>query len=399
MQYRDNIKNKDKLSALGFGFMRLPRAGGKQDGKIDREESIRLARLAYENGVNYFDTAYVYMSGESERILGEAVKPFRDKIKIADKLPLFYVRKTEDMDKFFNTSLERVGTSYFDYYLMHSLMDFAQWEKMKSLGVIDWIKEKKEKKQIINIGYSFHGKYEDFIKILDDYDWDFVQIQYNFIDINYQAGTEGLKRAYEKGIPVIIMEPLRGGMITDRLPEASKKVFNEADPSRSMADWGLRWVWNHKEVTMLLSGMNSEEQITENIKISDCALSGSMSEKELQVYDKALEELTKAKVIPCTGCKYCMPCPQGVDIPACFTVYNNKHTMKARKNRIKYISDLSVLSEKPGHASQCIKCGKCEPHCPQGIKIRDELIKVRKELEFPFYKTFIKVAKKIVYKK
>ena len=398
MQYRVNVRNGDRLSALGFGFMRLPRTGGR-DNKIDREESIRLARLAYELGINYYDTAYIYNNGESEKILGEAVKPFRDKIKIANKLPLYYVRQASDIDKFFNISIKRMDTAYFDYYLMHSVIDYNQWRKMKSLGIIDWIKEKKEKKQIINIGFSFHGRYEDFIKILEDYSWDFVQIQYNFIDINYQAGTTGLKRAHELKIPVFIMEPLRGGMITDRQPKDAVEMWRKAQPNRSLADWGLRWVWNHEEVTMLLSGMSSEKMLRENAQISENALPNSLSERELDYYRKAREELLKIHAIPCTGCKYCMPCPKGVDIPTCFTVYNNKHTLKARKNRIKYISDLAVLSDKPGYASLCIKCGKCEPHCPQGIKIREELVRVKKDLEFPFYKTFIKIAKRIVYKK
>jgi predicted aldo/keto reductase-like oxidoreductase len=398
MQYRINIKNGDKLSALGFGFMRLPKLSGKKE-KIDRDESIRLARFAYEMGVNYFDTAYVYLGGESEKILGEAVKPFRDKIKIADKLPLYYVRQSADIEKFFRTSLERLQTTYIDYYLMHSMIDFNQWEKMKSLGILPWIKEKKEKKEIINAGFSFHGRYEDFIRIIDDYEWDFCQIQYNFLDINYQAGTEGLKYANSKGIPVIIMEPLRGGMITNSQPVGAVRMWEQAEPKRSLADWGLRWVWNHKEVTLLLSGMNAESQLLENVRISEDALPDKLSGKELSYYEAAREELDQTKAIRCTGCKYCMPCPQGVDIPTCFAVYNNKHTLKARKSRIKYISDLSVLSDKPGYASLCKKCGKCETHCPQGIKIRDELAKVRKDLEFPFYKTFIKIAKKIVYKK
>lgn len=401
MQYRVNIKNSDKLSLLGFGFMRLPRIGNKANGKIDFEKSKRLVKIAYEQGINYYDTAYLYLNGDSERILGEAITKLqiRDKVNIANKLPLYYVRQSSDMDKYLNISLERMKTYYFDYYLMHSMIDYNQWQKMKALGVIDWINEKKAEGKIINIGFSFHGRLEDFIKILEDYDWDFVQIQYNFIDIDYQAGTKGLMRAYELKIPVFIMEPLRGGMITDRQPQEARKIWEKAEPKRTLADWGLRWVFNHKEVTMVLSGMNSEEMIIENSRIANNSPSESLSETELNYYAMAREELHKAKSILCTGCGYCMPCPAGVDIPACFTVYNNKHIFKTRRSWIKYISNLAVLSDNPRHASLCIKCGKCESKCPQNIKIREELKKVKKDLEFPLYKTFIKIAKKIVYKK
>jgi predicted aldo/keto reductase-like oxidoreductase len=398
MQYRVNGKNQDKLSALGFGFMRLPTTAGVKP-RPDREKSVNLVKLAYELGINYYDTAYLYMGGESEKILGEAVAPFRDKIKIADKLPLFYVRKSPDIERLFNISLRRVGTGYFDYYLMHSMIDYRQWEKMKSLGIIEWLQTKKDKGEIINAGFSFHGKLEEFLLILHDYDWDFTQIQYNFLDTEYQAGTEGLKAAYSAGVPVFVMEPLRGGMIVNNQPPKAVEMWSKAEPKRSIADWGLRWVLNHKEVTLLLSGMNTEEQIRENCAIVEDAYPDSLSERELKYFEKAKEIIDNTKAVPCTGCGYCMPCASGVDIPSCFKVYNNKHSLKARKSRIKYISDLAVLSDKPGHASQCTKCGMCETRCPQGIDIRSELIKVRKEFELPFYKTFIKIVKKLVYNK
>ncbi len=394
MQYRENIKNHDKLSALGLGFMRLPKKGKK----IDREKSIELVKLAYESGINYYDTAYVYLGGESEIILGEAVKDFRDKIKLTNKLPIFSVNKTSDFDKFFNTSLDRMQTHYIDYYLMHAVSTYRQWCKMKDLGVIEWLESKVKSGEIINIGFSFHGRLEDFLLILEDYPWDFTQIQYNFIDIKYQAGTIGLDKAYELGIPVIIMEPLRGGMITDGQPPKGVKIWENATPKRTLADWGLRWVWNHKAVTVVLSGMSTEEMIKENIETVATSLPDSLTKQELEYYEMARTELQKAKAIGCTGCKYCMPCPKGVDIPACFMAYNAKHTLKVPMPRVKYITELGMLTDTPHCASLCVECGLCESKCPQNIEIRKELKKVRKSLEFPFYIPLMNIGKKIFYR-
>ncbi|MEG2453730.1 MAG: aldo/keto reductase [Clostridia bacterium] len=390
MEYRENIKNGDKLSALGFGTMRLPQV--KKE--IDEAESIRILRLAYEKGINYFDTAYVYNDGRSEEVLGKAIMPFREKVKIATKLPLRLIKSYEDFDKLFYTSLKRLNTTYVDYYLLHCIISYDQYKHMVDLGVNDWIKQKKESKEIVNIGFSFHGCGDDFIKVIDAYDWEFCQIQYNYFDVNYQAGQKGLKYAYSKQIPVIIMEPLRGGALVNKLPEKAQKTFKNANSTRSFADWGLRWLYNQKEVTLVLSGMGSEAMLLSNIESASTSKIAELSKSELQVYDKVINEMLLADRIPCTGCSYCMPCPNGVDIPACFSVYNSKSLAGRIQNIGNYVSSCGGLGEKQGFASQCIGCRLCEKRCPQAIKISEELKKVKKTFEIPLIKPIIRLVKK-----
>ena len=389
MQYRENPRNHQKLSILGYGCLRFSKKGTAIDQKKAEEEM----RLAVEKGVNYFDTAYTYPG--SEEALGTFLaKGYRDRVNIATKLPHYYVKKEGDMERYFMEQLSRLKTDHVEYYLMHMLNDIAAWERLKSLGIEEWIAEKKAKGQIRNIGFSFHGGTENFLKIIDACDWDFCQIQYNYMDEHSQAGRRGLLHAAEKGLPVIIMEPLRGGRLVQGLPVSAKKLIQQTEPKRSPAEWGLRWLWNQPQVTVVLSGMNDVSQVEENVRIADGAAAGSMTEEELAVIERIKSEINKYVKVPCTGCGYCMPCPRGVDIPVCFQSYNTSYTDSYYQGQKAYFM-CNALRTNPSGASNCIRCGKCEKHCPQGIKIPQELAKVRRRLEGPVYKLVSAVARRI----
>jgi Predicted oxidoreductases of the aldo/keto reductase family len=391
MIYRKNQKNGDELSQLGFGVMRLP---ADKKGNIDEAESIRILRLARDMGVNYFDTAYIYYNGKSEEILGKAVEPFRKEIKLTSKLPLRGIKTNADFDKLFYTSLKRLNTTYIDYYLIHNIMSIAQYEYIEKLGLADWILEKKAKGEIVNIGFSSHASCADYIKIIDAYDWDFCQMQYNYLDTEFQAGTRGLEYANAKGLPVIIMEPLRGGALVNLLPERAQKLFKADDSERSFADWGLSWVLNHEEVTVVLSGMGSEEMVRDNVEIASKRAAHEIDENGLKVYDEVKRAISGAKHIPCTGCHYCMPCPKGVDIPACFSAYNSKDTVGKFQGIGNYVISCGGLSNTPALASQCVECGACEQKCPQCIPIRQELKKVKRTFEIPLMRPVLKIVKR-----
>lgn len=380
MEYRlDRYGNK--ISSLGFGCMRFAQTGGK----IDMEATEEQIMKAYNEGVNYFDTAYVY-SG-SEEALGKIVEKngIRDKIKIATKLPHYLVKKKEDLDKFFNEHLTRLRTDHIDFYLMHMLNDIKAWEKLKEFGIEDWIKEKKESGKIIQIGFSYHGNTEMFCKILDDYDWDFCQIQYNYYDEHSQAGRKGLHYAKEKGIPVVIMEPLRGGRLVKKLPKEVNKMFEEYKIKRTPAEWAFRWLWNQEGIMCVLSGMNSMEMVEENIKTASTSKIGDFTEEEENFLKDVVKKINEKQKVGCTGCRYCMPCPQNVDIPGTFAAYNAKYAEGFISAEREYIM-CTALRRDSSAASNCIKCGKCEMHCPQKIEIRKQLEKARKELETPIYK-------------
>ncbi len=371
MRYNTNIKNGEKLSVLGCGCMRFPK---------DEAEAAKLFLQAIDRGINYFDTAYIY--GNNEEVLGRilAKNPVRDKIRLATKLPCFMVRKTSDFEKFFNTQLERLGTDYIDYYLMHMLADMKQWDFLRSIGIEKWIEEKLASGKIRNIGFSYHGGQAEFKKIIDSYDWGFCLMQYNYLDENSQAGKSGLQYAAAKGMAVMIMEPLRGGTLTKKLPKEAIEEFSSFDKERSAAAWGLRWVWNHPEVTTVLSGMGSEEMLEDNIKTAESTTPGCMTPEELAVIDKVRQHITKNTYVPCTGCNYCMPCPKGVDIPICFSCYNNTKIESLKRWRLNYMTYVGV-----NRASKCSECGACEKRCPQGIPIRKELQNVKKVMEvFPY---------------
>lgn len=369
MQYRRNPKNGDMLSVLAFGCMRFKR---------DEKETERQIIKAIEMGINYFDTAYIYPG--SEATLGRILsKGYREKVKLATKLPPYLVKKKEDFDKIFGTQLERLKTDYIDYYLIHMLPNLDVWERMVSLGIKDWIKEKKESGQIKNIGFSYHGGQQEFIKIIDAYDWEFCMLQYNYYDEYNQAGKNGLVYAAEKGLPVMIMEPLRGGKLVN-LPKEALSVFEESEVKHTPAEWSFRWLWNHPQVLTVLSGMNSQEMIAANVSSAEKAEAGLLTPAELDLYKRVKEVLNKSFLVPCTGCGYCMPCPKGVDIPLCFSSYNETATSGKLSARFNYIVRTS------GHnASKCVSCGLCEQHCPQSIAIRKELKNTAASLEsFPY---------------
>lgn len=393
MLTRKNQKNGDELSILGFGCMRFPMKGTA----IDEERSIAMIRSSIENGMNYFDTAYFYHNGKSEALLGNALLDgYRERVKIATKLPPFMVSKLDGAKKILETQLNRLKTDYIDYYLLHMLTDKAGFERMKSMGVIDWIEGLKRAGTIRNIGFSFHGGKKDFEEIVTAYPWDFCQIQYNYLDENNQAGKSGLKLAHSLGIPVIIMEPLRGGKLVNNLPKEVLQAFEGYDKNRSAAEWALRWLWNQPEVNVILSGMSDEVQIEENIRIASDAKVDSLTEDELKVFDKVKAIMLEKTKIPCTGCGYCMPCPSGVNIPGCFSAYNNKYLLSDKRARWKYMQTLGIMSKEPAFASKCVECGKCERHCPQHIMIRNELKTVRKEMEGVFFKPFYKIARRFL---
>lgn len=384
MIYRTNPRNKEQLSQLGFGCMRFHRD--------DREVEKQIA-YAVENGVNYFDTAYAYPNSEERlgRVL--AAGGYRDRVSIATKMPTYLINKPGGFDQMFYTQLKRLQTDHIDYYLMHMLSNVGEWERVCNLDILDFIDQKKKNGQIRNLGFSYHGGLREFKDLIDIYDWDFCMIQFNYLDENNQAGKSGLEYAASKGLPVMIMEPLRGGKLVNKLPKEAMKIWEHTSLKRSSAEWALRWVWNHPAVTTVLSGMNSMEMVEENIRIASEAKADDLSSADLALYEQVRNIILGKETVPCTGCNYCMPCPQGVDIPMCFTCYNDK------KSGIEsgMSAEFFYIQRAYNHqASLCIECGKCEKHCPQGIAIRKELKKVKTELEGPLYRPTRYIAKKIM---
>ena len=298
------------------------------------------------------------------------------------------------MERYFNEQLKRLKTDYVEYYLMHMLNDVAAWERLRTFGIEEWIAEKKSSGAIQNIGFSFHGGTENFIKILDAYDWDFCQIQYNYMDEHSQAGKRGLLYANGKGIPVIIMEPLRGGRLVQGLPVTAKRLLARTSPRRSPAEWGLRWLWNQPEVTVVLSGMNQKEQVEENVRIASETTPNSMGKEEQRVIERVKEEINKYVKVPCTGCGYCMPCPKGVDIPVCFQAYNTSYTDSFISGMKAYFM-CNALRTNPSGASNCIQCGKCKKQCPQNIDVPKMLGRVKRRMENPIYQIARAIAGRI----
>jgi predicted aldo/keto reductase-like oxidoreductase len=359
--------------------MRLP----GNFGRIDIAKSEQLILKAIEGGVNYFDTAYLYPG--SEEALGRILESngLRDKVHIATKLPQSIGIKTEDFDKFFYILKKRLRTDYIDYYLMHNITSYKQWQALVEQGIEDWIAKKKANGEIRQIGFSFHGQRDEFPEIIDAYDWDFVQIQYNYINTNYQAGAKGLKKAAEKGLSVIIMEPLLGGKLATGLPKEAAALFKKADPESTPVSWALRWLWNHSEVTVLLSGMNDPSQLEENLRLADASAPGMLSTEEIQTVEKVVKVFNESYKIPCTGCNYCMPCPKKINIPGFFSAYNASYAIGRSTGIMQYMTSSDALGKESHFASDCIECGKCEKHCPQGIKIRNELKAVKRRLQVP----------------
>jgi len=381
MKYRKD-KYGNEISALGFGCMRFQRSGGS----IDMAEAERELLAAIDAGVNYFDTAYIYPG--SEAAIGEifAKHNLREKVYIATKLPHYLIKSREGMERLFREHLKRLKTNYIDYYLMHMLTDVQTWEKLKKLGILEFLEEKKRSGAIRQIGFSYHGNTDMFCKLVDAYDWDFCQIQYNYMDEHTQAGRKGLQYAHEKGLPVIIMEPLRGGKLVNRLPQKALDIFENYPVKRTPAQWAFRWLWDQKEVTCVLSGMNSMEMLADNVKTASETQISELGEPEQQMLQQVVSAINANMKVGCTGCGYCMPCPKGVDIPGAFAAYN-RMASEGKFAGLKEHFMCSAARQDSTAAYNCIGCGKCESHCPQGIQIRKELKNVGKTLEGPLYKT------------
>ncbi|HEX3000773.1 MAG TPA: aldo/keto reductase [Methanoregula sp.] len=378
MLYRTVHKTGDKLSALGFGCMRLPSRGRS----VDEDLAIRQIRHAIDQGVNYFDTAPIYHLGRSEQVLAKALSGgYREKVRIADKLPHWEVFERGDMDRILDGQLKIFSTDHIDYYLIHSLSG-KSFRIMKDLGVLEFLDSAKKDGRITNAGFSFHGSLDDFKMIVDAYDWDFCQIQYNYLDEKNQAGTVGLNYAAAKGLAVMIMEPLRGGNLAGRIPDSVRKIWEAASVKRSPAEWGLRWVWDHPEVTVVLSGMNDDAHIDENIRVAGNASPGSLTEDERALIGRVRDEYRRLMKIGCTGCGYCMPCPAGVDIPGVFASYN-AHALFPNDMEVKfqYVGRHGGLMGEKTAAGLCRECGKCEKACPQHLPIPVLMKEVSRKME------------------
>ncbi len=389
MQYRKD-RYGNPISVLGFGCMRFTQTAGKIDIAKAEQEILE----AYRGGVNYFDTAYIYPG--SEAALGEilARNGIREQVNIATKLPHYLLKKPEDLDRYFSEELRRLKTDHVDYYLMHMLTDTKTWQRLVDLGIVQWLAEKKASGQIRQVGFSYHGNSDMFCKLLDVYDWDFCQIQYNYLDENSQAGATGLHRAAEKGLPVIIMEPLRGGRLTNALPASAKKIIEHT--SFTPAQFAFRWLWDQSNVTCVLSGMNSLEMVKENLATADASRAATLTQEDRAVYAQVVEAINENMKVGCTGCRYCMPCPKGVDIPGTFAAYNRMASDGYWKALTEYFMITGVRKDYTGPGN-CIGCGKCEQHCPQHLPIRQELKNARKALEGLPYRIGRKVLPHIMH--
>ncbi|MCD8217575.1 MAG: aldo/keto reductase [Clostridiales bacterium] len=380
MQYRRG-KDGEAISILAYGCMRFT----KTNGKIDIAKAEREIMEAVSLGINYFDTAYIYQG--SEAAIGEIFERnhCREQIYIADKLPHYMIKSKEGLEKIFQEQLNRLHTDYIDYYLMHVLCDVATWERLKKLGIEDWIREKKESRQIRHIGFSYHGNANMFCRLVDVYDWDFCMIQYNYLDEFSQAGKSGLNHAAQKGLPVMIMEPLRGGRLVNLLPDTAKRLIAEHPRGYSAAEWSFRWLWNQPEVTAVLSGMNSLDMLRENAAIASDAGADVFAADDFALIDRLKAEINHSMKVGCTGCGYCMPCPKGVDIPGTFSAWNMYYSQDKKAARNSYMQ-CTIYRHDTASASQCVGCGKCEQHCPQEIAVRKELKAAAADLETVVYK-------------
>ena len=387
MQYRKDKYGND-ISILGYGCMRFSRAGGK----VDMEKAQREILAAFQNGVNYYDTAYVYPG--SEAALGEILErnQIRTQVKIATKLPHYLVKTADSCEKYFAEQCRRLRTDYVDYYLMHMLTDVQTWERLKGLGILEWLAGTKKSGQIRQVGFSYHGNSDMFIQLVDAYDWDFAQIQYNYMDEHSQAGRRGLQYAAKKGLPVIIMEPLRGGKLVNNLPREAENILADYPTKHTPAGWALRWLWNQPEVTCVLSGMNSLQMVEENVATASAVSVGELGPGEEAMLQEVVKAINARMKVGCTGCGYCMPCPRGVDIPGTFAAYNRRYSEGKRAALVEYFMCTAMRRTSSG-ASNCVECGKCEQHCPQHIGIRQELKAARKQLEGPLYKAGRKIVK------
>jgi predicted aldo/keto reductase-like oxidoreductase len=370
------------VSILGFGAMRLPLVGGTEKPTdsfdpartIDEEETARMIEYAIRYGVNYFDAAYNYHGGKSEVVLGKILKPHRDRVIIATKLPVFLVKERGDFDRFLDEQLRRLQTPCLDFYLLHGL-NAKTWESSKGMDVLPFLDRAKSDGRVRHVGFSFHDTLAVFKEIADAYEWTMCQIQYNYLDEQYQAGKEGLKYAASRGIGVAVMEPLRGGKLA-RVPPTVERLLDSSVEKRRPAEWGLRWAWNHSEVGTVLSGMSTLDQVQENIRFAEEGRADSLSADDLAIVRRARKAYRRLLKVDCTGCAYCMPCSSDVNIPMNFSLYNDVMTFSDPTGVMVY--NAFMLPEQ--RASACVDCGECEEKCPQHIPIREELKKVHATL-------------------
>jgi predicted aldo/keto reductase-like oxidoreductase len=374
MLYRKMKRADSRLSILGFGAMRLPVL---PDGHVDEHEAVRMIRYAVDHGVNYVDTAYPYHNGESEIAVGKALaEGYRERVNLATKLPSWLIKSREDMDRYLNEQLQKLRTDHIDFYLLHGLIG-PFWRNLSSLGVLEFLDDAIADGRIRYAGFSFHDALKIFKEIVRAYDWTFAQIQYNFMDEDYQAGTKGLRYAAKKGLGIVVMEPIRGGLLARDVPGITD-LWKDAPTQRTPAEWALRWVWNHPEVTVVLSGMSTFDQVVQNVSYAERGLPNSLGPQEFAVYRRVREEFQRRVIIPCTGCEYCQPCPHGVSIPECFEYYNQAHMYDAKESVTQTYTGFlgGFFDGVPRFASCCQDCGECEEKCPQQLPIRENLKKV-----------------------
>jgi uncharacterized protein len=379
VKYRNFGKLDWKVSALGFGAMRLPVIDNAQ-ANINEPEAIRMIRYAIDHGVNYIDSAYLYHMGNSERLLGKALQDgYRNKTRIATKIPPNEVKTADDFDRIFNTQIGRLQTDKIDFYLLHGL-NAESWPKIREQGIIPWAEKKITSGKIGYLGFSFHDKFEVLKEIIDYYDnWTFCQVQYNFMDVENQAGRKGVEYAAKKGLGVVVMEPIRGGLLAKEPPDKIKQIWQTSPRQWSRAEWALQWVWNQPEVSVALSGMTTMPQVEENVISADRSKPDQFTKNDLSFIDNVRKAYQGLSPIPCTACGYCQPCPNGVLIPDIFRLYNEA-IMYGDMNvgKMRYASPFGI---KPEHrADQCVECGNCEKECPQKVEIIDWLKKVHATL-------------------
>lgn len=377
MLYRKLGNTDEKASILGYGCMRLPVLGGVPD-KIDEKKAIELLRYAIDHGVNYIDSAYSYHGGMNEVFLGKALKNgYREKVHLATKLSCKRVKTRGDMDRFLDEQLEKLQTDYIDFYLLHAVKK-SYWEKLKKLGIIEFLDSALATGKIKYTGFSFHDELDVFKEVVDAYPWSLCQIQLNFLDEEFQAGVEGLKYAAEKGLAVVIMEPLRGGNLASKVPEEARKVWDRAEIKRTPAEWAFRYLWDYPEISIVLSGMSKLEHLKENLEIAEEGHPNSLLAEEKSLIAEVKEIYRARTKVNCTGCRYCMPCPEGVNIPRNLSYLNDILMLDDVENaKFQY----GVLLSPEEKAGKCVECGECEEVCPQNIKIRKMLKEVKEFME------------------
>lgn len=375
MQNRKFTRDNLDVSLLGFGCMRFPVKDGDSS-QIDEEQSTKMLHYAIDNGVNYIDTAYNYHQGNSEIVVGKALKNgYREKVYLATKLPVWLVKTYEDFEKLLDEQLEKLQVDYIDFYLLHSLYE-KTWKNIEKLNVFKFIEEAKRKGKIKYIGFSFHDELPLFKEIVDSYPWDFCQIQLNYMDRQYQAGIEGLKYAAEKSISLVIMEPIKGGKLA-KAPTDIKEVWDRNNEKRTPAEWALKWVYDFEEVSVVLSGMSNIDQVKQNITLTNDSVPNSLTEIEHGLIDEVTSLYNERIKVGCTSCEYCVPCPFNVAIPNIFSQYNNFYVYGTEEQSL---STYEKYVEQGKDSSQCTECGACEQLCPQHLEIISLLKDVDKAL-------------------